>query len=269
MRPARKRGPALSINQYNHASHTTASTKRRIGISPLTMASTSNSFSVLNPDTNLSDAESAMSVDKISKRTKKNANVQKASIQKPPPLNIVGALIEHGRIISEYMKKWKINLNADKTQAIFITNRRKKELPGKRLKIFDSSIPWQTECKYLGFMLEKRMTFKKHVEYVIDRANVAVHTLYPLISRKSKLHLKNKITIYKLAIRPIMTYACPAFINIGKCHLEKIQKFQNRILRMILNLNRFTRIKHLHEVASVPLIKDYIAKLTAKFQQQQ
>lgn len=185
----------------------------------------------------------------------------------PIAKNIKEALVQHGKIISDYMNKWKIKMNVDKTQAIFITNRRKKELPGKILKIFNSKIAWQNESKYLGFMLDKKMSFKKHIQYVIDRANIAVQTLYPLISRKSKLHLKNKITIYKLAIRPILTYACPAFINISKYHIEKIQKFQNRILRMILNLNRFTRIHHLHTAASVPLVKDYVNKLSAKFQE--
>lgn len=165
------------------------------------------------------------------------------------------------------MQKWKININSAKTQALFITNRIKKELPGKRIKLFNSNVPWQIESKYLGFMLEKRMTFRKHVDYVVDRTNVAIRTLYPLIARKSKLHLKNKLLIYKLAIRPIFTYACPAFIGIANTHVEKLQKVQNKVLRMILNVNRFTRIRHIHKEADVPLVKDYIKKLTTKFEQ--
>ena len=109
------------------------------------------------------------------------------------------------------------------------------------------------------------MTFKKHIEYVRERANVAMKILYPLISRKSKLHLTNKLLIYKLAIRPIFTYACPAFINIANCHLKKLQIIQNKALRMILNKNRFERIQKIHEEAKVPLVKEYIDKLTTKF----
>lgn len=96
MRPARKRGPALSIHQFFQpsSSHTTASNKRRVGISPF-MASTSNKFSSLNPDEDISDcdSESAMSVDMSSRRTNKKsnrANVQKTTTKKPPPLNIKG-----------------------------------------------------------------------------------------------------------------------------------------------------------------------------------
>lgn len=187
----------------------------------------------------------------------------------PIAKTIVNALKEHAQLISDYMKKWKINLNNSKTQTLFITNRRKKELPGKRIKIFNQLIPWQTESKYLGFVLEKRMTFQKHINYVIARANVAVKTLYPLISRKSKLHLSNKLLIYKLAIRPIFTYACPAFINIAECHIKKLQQFQNKVLKMILNRRRNERTETVHKEANVPLIKDYIRKLTTKFNDQQ
>jgi hypothetical protein len=185
----------------------------------------------------------------------------------PYARTITQALKEHAKLINDYMQKWKININSAKTQALFITNRIKKELPGKRIKLFNSNVLWQTESKYLGFMLEKKMTFRKHVDYVVDRTNVAIRTLYPLISRKSKLHLKNKLLIYKLAIRPIFTYACPAFIGIANTHLEKLQKVQNKVLRMILNVGRFTRIRHIHNKADVPLVKDYIRKLATKFEQ--
>jgi hypothetical protein len=187
----------------------------------------------------------------------------------PLAKTITDALKKHAELIANYMQRWKINLNNKKTQAIFITNRLKLELPGRHIKIFGKNVQWQSENKYLGFILEKRMTFKKHIEYVIDRANVAVSTLYPLIARNSKLHVRNKLLIYKLAIRPILTYACPAFINIAACHLKTLQKFQNKSLRMILNRRRNERIDSLHEESGVPLVKDYIEKLSTKFNNSQ
>lgn len=182
---------------------------------------------------------------------------------------ITKALKDHAQLISDFMLRWQINLNNDKTQALFITNRRKKELPGRKIKIFNSDVSWQSDSKYLGFILEKNMKYKKHISYVVERANIAVKTLYPLISRKSKLHLKNKLLIYKLAIRPILTYACPAFIDIAPCHIKTLQRFQNKTLKMILNKSRFERTQQIHEEAEVPLVKVYIEKLTTKFNHQQ
>lgn len=104
MPSTRKRGPALSITQYHQptSSLTTTSNKRRVGISPLTMASTSNKFSVLN-EMDLSESESLIEEEKLEKRNKA-ASVQKPSPQKPPPLNITG--VEYATV-----KNWIKSLN--------------------------------------------------------------------------------------------------------------------------------------------------------------
>lgn len=178
---------------------------------------------------------------------------------------IVDALQEHAKSIQNYMNKWKININNSKTQAIFFTNRRKKEIPRKHIRIFGSNVTWSTEAKYLGVVLDKRMTHRKHIEYVTSKANIAIRTLYPLLSRNSKLHISNKLLVYKLAIRPIFTYACPAFSNIANCHVKKLQIIQNKALKMILNVSRFERTLKVHEETGVPLVLDYIFKLSTKF----
>lgn len=185
----------------------------------------------------------------------------------PSAWNIAKNLRKHAKVMNEYMRKWKININNKKTQALFITNRRKKQLPKSTIRVFNEDIKWQLDSKYLGMVLGKKLNFKKHIEYVIGKSNVAIRTLYPLISRKSQLNVKNKLLIYKLAIRPIFTYACPAFINIAKTHIKKLQILQNKTLRMVMNKSRFERTNDIHQEANVPLVSDYINKLTEKFNQ--
>lgn len=163
------------------------------------------------------------------------------------------------------MLKWKININNIKTQAIFITKRRSLEIPKKRLEIFNTKISWTNEVKYLGLVLDKRLTLKQHTDYVIKRTNAAIHTLYPLINRKSKLNIQNKLLIYKVAIRPVFTYASPAFIGIAKSHIKRLQVQQNKALKMILNTSRYERTSTIHEVAKVQMVEEYIEKLTEKF----
>jgi hypothetical protein len=60
--------------------------------------------------------------------------------------------------------------------------------------------------------------------------------MYSLLHRKSALSIKNKILLYKVGIRPILTYGCPVFSSAAKTHLKKIQTTQNKILKMILNV---------------------------------
>lgn len=179
--------------------------------------------------------------------------------------DIVTHLQHTGRKVQQYMEKWKINLNRQKTQALFITNRYSKQLPGSHLKFLNENIKWETDAKYLGMIIDKRVTLKQHVDYVINRAHTALRLLYPFISRNSKLDLQNKLLIYKVAIRPIFTYGCPAFEEMAKTHLQKLQILQNKFLRIILNKSRYDRITDLHTEAKVPTIEEYVGKLQTNF----
>jgi len=179
--------------------------------------------------------------------------------------DIVTHLQHTGRKVQQYMNKWKINLNKQKTQALFITNRYTRQLPSNNIKFLNENIKWETEAKYLGMVIDKRVTLKPHVEYVTNRAHTALRQLYPLISRNSHLDVRNKLLIYKLAIRPIFTYGCPAFESMAKTHLQKLQVLQNKFLRIVLNKTRYERITDLHSEAKIPSIEDYVGKLQANF----
>lgn len=101
----------------------------------------------------------------------------------------------------------------------------------------------------------------------IAKANGALRLLYPLINRKSKLHVANKILLYKLALRPILTYGYPALSGIALTHTRKLQTTQNRILKMILNRPWWESTERIHEETKVPLITTYIDKITNNFLQ--
>jgi hypothetical protein len=157
--------------------------------------------------------------------------------------------------IHNYMTKWKIGINMDKTQAIFFTKRRKRELPGETIKIFNTDIPWSKEIKFLGVYLDKSLTFKRHIEYVIQKANNVFHILYPMINRRSKLNVRNKLLLYKVVLRPVITYAAPILHGIADIHLKKLQVFQNKIIKIALNLPMQTSTNFVHQAANIDTIK--------------
>lgn len=169
--------------------------------------------------------------------------------------------------VSDFLKKWKIRLNDRKTEFIVFT---KSPVMIKRLKDFPpifkgTHFQWLQQAKYLGVTLDSKLTFKAHIESVIKRAKAMMNTLFCLIKRSSTLPNHLKILIYKSIIRPIMTYACPAFSNSAKSHFNKIQIIQNKILRMALNADFYTRTVDLHAQANIPTIRDYVDKLTNHF----
>jgi hypothetical protein len=58
-----------------------------------------------------------------------------------------------------------------------------------------------------------------------------------------------------------MTYACLTWEFTADTHLMKLQRWQNRVLRAISNLDRRTPVRDLHLAFKIPYLYDYITKL--------
>jgi hypothetical protein len=76
-----------------------------------------------------------------------------------------------------YYKKWKITINNEKSQAIYFTRRRSKEIPTAPLHIFGEQIKWSNEVKYLGFYLDKRLTYRAHINNTIEKVRRVIKIL--------------------------------------------------------------------------------------------
>jgi hypothetical protein len=179
---------------------------------------------------------------------------------------IIKSLTKASKATHKYMRRWRISVNGQKTKAMFISRRRTRQLPPNHIKIFDAEIEWSPTIKYLGLVIDRKLTFKDHIDYVTKRANHAIRILFPLLSRKSRLDTKNKLQIYKLAIRPILTYAAPALKGIAKIHVKRLQITQSKALKLVLNKQWYTSTNEIHEMANIPRIDEYIQKLTEKFE---
>jgi hypothetical protein len=75
--------------------------------------------------------------------------------------------------IKRYYSTRRIKLNPSKTQAVFFTKRRTRELPTSDLLLDGYSIPWRDRAKYLGLTLDKKLTFYPHFDHIswIELAN--------------------------------------------------------------------------------------------------
>ncbi|GJQ69715.1 hypothetical protein Trydic_g22286 [Trypoxylus dichotomus] len=90
-------------------------------------------------------------------------------------------------------------------------------------------------------------------------------TLYPLLLGRGKLDPSRKIRIYKTVLRPIVTYASAVWATAATTHMNKLQTFQNRILRMALNAPYFVRNTALYEGAGVEPLIDFIRIIATRF----
>lgn len=168
--------------------------------------------------------------------------------------------------IKKYCCKWKISLNDSKTQCIFFTRRRTKQIPTQPLQLGGVQIDWQNVVKYLGVQLDKRLTFRQHIQYAPIKTQKAIRILYSMLCRNSKMNTRNKRLVYKTCIRPVLLYAAPILNGIAATHIKHMQIVQNKCLRMITNSPPRTRTQQLHEDIEIEFVTDFIHRLTEGFE---
>ncbi len=89
--------------------------------------------------------------------------------------------------------------------------------------------------------------------------------LFPLLSRQSSLTLGNKVLLYKTCIRPVLTYAVPAWGFSSKTSWKRLQQVQSKILRMATDSPWYVRNTNLHRDLDIPMIAEYCRELVSEF----
>ena len=134
--------------------------------------------------------------------------------------------------LEPYFDKWKIKTNADKFELVIFAHRRIKARIDP-VQMNNALIEPKKEAKYLGVLLDSKLTFSSHVNNIRKKSSTAISLLYNLINKNSKLSKSNKVLIYKVIIKPIMLYAAPIWGNTCKTNINKLQTIQNKVLRMV------------------------------------
>jgi hypothetical protein len=164
--------------------------------------------------------------------------------------------------IGDYCSSWKVKISSEKTEAILFTKSPKMINLKEAHKIhFNETLKWKNEVKYLGVTLDTKLTFKAHIDKCRRKAGMVTRFLFPLMKRTSSLSQQGKITLYRSYIRPVMTYACPVFSNCADCHMQRLQIYQNKCLRMALNAHYRTRISYLHHKTRIPMFRSFVQPL--------
>jgi hypothetical protein len=110
-------------------------------------------------------------------------------------------------ILLRYFTKWKLWVNVHKTEIILFTRRR--PATPALFRFQHAVILWSSQVRYLGLVLDPKLLFTKHLTSVVHKASGMLLQLFPLLARNSTLSLANKLSLYKLYIRSMLTYAAP------------------------------------------------------------
>jgi hypothetical protein len=168
--------------------------------------------------------------------------------------------------LRDYYDRWKIRLNVSKTEFILFTKKRQNNLLNVA---YNGHVMNQvSEAKYLGVKFKRNFLFNDTVRANVVKTNDCLRLVYPLLKRNSQLNVLNKLLIFKLYIRPLMTYAIAVWNRVIKTEMNKLQIIQNKCLRMILDLHphpvthKQIRTNMIHEMAGIETINQFAQRIT-------
>ena len=92
----------------------------------------------------------------------------------------------------KYFLKLKIKIDQENIQAIiFPFNRSPQRIPSRPLTVNDTTIEIRDSVKYLRVHLGKKLTFKKQVHHLVEKAIKCDRALCSLLNRKSIFNRQN------------------------------------------------------------------------------
>lgn len=161
----------------------------------------------------------------------------------------------HIHLIENWIEKWQIKINENKSSHVTFTLRRQQCPP---VTINNTAIPQLNEAKYLGMHMDRRLTWKTHILKKRKEMDLKVKQMYWLLGRRSLLAPENKILLYKTIIKPIWTYGIELWGCSSSSNVDILQRFQSKTLRAIIDAPWYVSNRTIHEDLKIPFIRDVI-----------
>nr|CAH7712181.1 unnamed protein product [Callosobruchus chinensis] len=149
------------------------------------------------------------------------------------------------------------DLNPDKTQAILIRKNRRSpdgnlkmksvQMERGRSRQEEKTVQWKDHCKYLGVIVDKTLRWKPHIDAQVQKSKMARSKLRPLLGRRSKLSIRNKMMLISMVLLPIMTYASAAWGYAAKTWKKKLQAQHSIAIREAVNAPWYIPNRMLYE----------------------
>jgi uncharacterized protein YeeX (DUF496 family) len=108
--------------------------------------------------------------------------------------------------------------------------------------------------------LDAKLRWKEHIKKKRDGLNIKFRKMYWLLGRNSELSVHNKLTLYKQVIRPAWSYGIQLWGCASDSNIQVIQRFQNKVLKCIVNAPWYVRNNDLHRDLGIETVTDIITK---------
>ena len=131
--------------------------------------------------------------------------------------------------ISDWLQANRLSINVKKTN-IMIWTPKSKSLPNIDIKMDGQSIDVVNEIKFLGVILDDKLSWSKHIQYISNKVSKGIGIIKKL---RPVLNKSTLINLYYAFVYPFLTYCIHVWGNTHAVHLSKLTVLQKRAIRII------------------------------------
>jgi hypothetical protein len=132
--------------------------------------------------------------------------------------------------ILNWAKNKKINFNEQKSKAMVISRRKRKE--NKEIAVYINNDPLKQaqKIKHLGIIIDSKLNFREHIMYTASKCTILIHALSESAKHSLGLSYETLYTKYKGAILPLLLYGAPVWRGTGEGMQQRVY---DRVQRLI------------------------------------
>ncbi len=168
-------------------------------------------------------------------------------------------------IFNEWLCVNKLSLNNSKTKCMVLGSKANCENFHQlklNININGSVIEYVNEIKYLGIVLDPQLSFSSQIDYLCKKLSKKIG----FFSRISgHLSVWARTLVYNTIIKPHFQYCCSLLISCNSTDVERIQKQQNKCMRIILRCPYTTSIKKMLSSLGWMNVKNLIHRSSSIF----
>ena len=135
----------------------------------------------------------------------------------------------------------KLTLNMKKTKFMLFSKKRKTKIKEKKFKININNygIKQVSEMKYLGVILDNKLNWHNHVQYVCTKLAKAAGIIYKV---RNKAPQNVLMLLYHSLVGTYLKYGIASWGSAKTTALSKLRSLQNKVVRYITHSSRFTNV---------------------------
>ena len=167
-------------------------------------------------------------------------------------------IISNVKVKIQPMFKWcicnKLTINCDKTYFVLF-HTVNKPVPDDLIEIVtpQMTIKRATEMKYLGLLLDQKLNYNEHVQSICN----SILKYFGIFNHiKHKVNKKTARQLYFAFVSSRIKYGIEIYGNCSERNVNKIHTMQNKLLKLLLQLDRLTPTSVLHKNLNILKIND-------------